>query len=114
MTLVLGDEIKGGMNMAKKKETIEEVVEETVEEVVEPEEVIEEDKPVIGVVSNCTALRVRAEGNTDATVVGILTVGDEVEIIEESSTEEFYKIYREHEVGVTVGFCMKKFITIKE
>lgn len=100
--------------MAKKKETIEEVVEETVEEVVESEEVIEEDKPVIGVVSNCTALRVRAEGNTDATVVGILTVGDEVEIIEESSTEEFYKIYREHEVGVIVGFSMKKFITIKE
>lgn len=79
---------------------------EVVEEVVEPEV----PTPVIGVVTGCEKLNVRAAANTGANVVCIIAAGDEVEINEEESTNDFYAVY----TGTGAeGYCMKKFITIK-
>lgn len=88
----------------------EEVVEEIapVEAPVEP--VVEETVQTIGVVTGCSRLKVRQEPNTDADVIGVIEEGTEVEIDEEKSTSDFYKVYTA--VGF-VGFCMKKFIKIK-
>lgn len=73
-----------------------------------PEEEIVESK--IGTVDGCARLNVRKEPSIEAKVVAIIKRRDEVEIIEEESTEEFYKVCTT--TGVE-GFCMRKFITIK-
>lgn len=94
-----------------KEEVNEEVtpIEAPVEETVE-EPVVEETVQIIGVVTGCSRLKVRQEPNTDADVIGVIEEGTEVEIDEEKSTSDFYKVYTA--VGF-VGFCMKKFIKIK-
>lgn len=75
-----------------------------------PEPVISEE-PTIGVVVNCTKLNVREQPNAGANIVCVLVALDEVQIDEEESTEEFYKICT---VSGLEGFCMKKFIVIRE
>lgn len=73
-----------------------------------------DQEPIIGVVSNCKMLNVRAEADKKATIVSIINAGDEVEIIEEGSTEDFYHIYYVTSENINVfGYCMKDFITIK-
>ena len=91
-------------------ETVDDAVAVPAVEVVEPEvtqEPEEETTGLIGVVTECTKLNVRKAPNTDAAVVTTLSLGTEVMIDEENSTEEFYKVY----TGTGVeGYCMKKFI----
>lgn len=78
-----------------------------VEEAPKPKKV----KKVIGVVSNCGQLNVRCKPNTMATVVNVLNVGDEIEIIMDKSTKDFYRVQAlDLSFG---GFCMTKYITIK-
>lgn len=97
------------------------VVEDAVKDVVKDEpakEVVKEvakapeaKKPSkVGVVSGCTALRVRKTPNLTAGVVCIIKESTAVVIDEENSTTEFYKVCTE--AGVE-GYCMKKFITVK-
>ena len=73
-----------------------------------------EPEVTVGVVSNCKMLNVRAEADKKADILCIINVGDEVEIIEEDSTDEFYYVIAGKNRQVSVeGFCMKDFITIK-
>lgn len=83
---------------------------EPVETVETAEPVIEEPKPVIGIVVGCTKLNVREAANADADPVGTVEAGSEVEIDESKSTEYFYKVCT---AAGLEGFCMKKFITIQ-
>lgn len=66
-------------------------------------------EPVIGLVSNCTNLRIRKEPDEKAEVLGILSVDTEVMIDEDESIGEFYKVYTDSGLE---GFCMKPFITV--
>lgn len=68
-----------------------------------------EPEPVIGVVVNCNRLNVRVEPDPTAKVACTIVNLDEVEIDEENSTSEFYKVYTA--AGID-GYCMKKYIAI--
>lgn len=79
------------------------------ENVIEQEAKVEESEPVIGIVTDCTRLNVREHPYSDSTVLGVITAATELIVIEEESTEDFYKICTS--IGLE-GYCMKKFITI--
>lgn len=82
------------------------VTEETsVEEVVEKETITK-----TGIVTDCIKLNVRELPNKDANILCEILVLTEVQINEEESTEEFFKICTA--TGVE-GFCMKKYIVIR-
>lgn len=92
------------------------VVEYDEPEIVEVEQEIEDEveapeEPIIGVVVNCTRLNVREEPNAKADIVCVIEALDEVMIEEGASTDDFYKIYT---TSGLEGFCMKKFIVIRE
>ena len=78
---------------------------EVVEEI--PEVVVPESKE--GMVTDCVKLNVRLEPNSDADVVGQINASTKLEVYENESTEDFYKICTHSGVE---GYCMKKFITI--
>lgn len=80
-------------------------------EVVETEVVPAPAAPVTGVVANCTKLNVRKTSAASAPVVSIINEGVEVRIGVAESTDDFYKVYLASGVE---GFCMKKFITVKQ
>lgn len=90
------------------EETVDqEPVEESVEETVEPE--IIEEKSVIGVVTGCKRLRVRADATTDAIIITEIDEDSVVVIDMDNSTDDFYKVHTE--TGAE-GWCMRKFIEI--
>ena len=89
-------------------------------EPVEPVEIEQEEvaevqpeppKPVIGIVMNCNRLNVRAAALMTSTIVTVITEGTEVLINESASTNEFYKVWT---AAGFEGFCLKKFIEIKQ
>lgn len=105
---------------SKLSETDKEVV--IGQQVTEPEEPItatvpesdlepEQEKSIIGTVTDCLKLRVRKQPNTTAEVLCEIEALSEVQIDEKESTEEFYKVCTE--AGIE-GFCMKKFIAVKQ
>ena len=76
------------------------------------EDVKKENK--IGVVSNCSKLNVRKKPVTNAKVLTILDMGNEVEIVEDESTEDFYRVVvTKIPEKPLKGFCMKEYIKIK-
>lgn len=82
----------------------------------QPMEVVTEETPgetpaKIGVVTGCIKLNVRKKPDVKADVVCEIVCLSEVVVDEEASTSDFYKVYT---VSGVDGFCMKKFITIKE
>lgn len=81
---------------------LETVVEETVEQ-------IEEPIAKIGRVVNCEVLNVRKEPSINASVICTVNESSEVEIDEDASTDEFYKVALVN--GVT-GYCMKNFVEV--
>lgn len=96
---------------AKKKTKVEtlpieeEVKNEVVEGVMEPE------KPLTGTVSNCSRLNVRRNPAKDAKVKCIIDSGSRVTIIDKVENNEWYKVSTE---AGDFGFCMAKYITIKQ
>lgn len=84
-------------------ETSEEIVETPVEEVVE-------NKNVIGVVSGCELLNVRSNPEFTADVLTVIPAESIVTIIDVDASLDFYEVL----IGDLKGFCMKKFIKIKE
>ena len=68
-----------------------------------------EPKEKMGTV-NCARLNVRVSPMDNASVVCVLDCGANVSITDDSD-DEFYNIYTE--TGV-YGYCVKKFITVKE
>ena len=97
----------------------EEVVETPVQEeiMVEEETAVEPEvkpepvkvKTILGVVVDCTKLRVRKLPNANATILTEIKNGTEVVIDEAQSTVEFFKVT----AGTVEGYCMKKFIRVK-
>lgn len=85
--------------------------------VVEASEVTEEQKPVefkpiLGAVTDCAKLNVRAKPSLKADVVLVIDNGVKVYIDKKKSTKEFYCVCSDD--GDTIGFCMKKYITIEQ
>lgn len=80
---------------------------------VEVNEVVEtpvESTPVIGVVTDCDLLNVRNKPSVKSNVICTIKSGTEVEIDETKSSRDFYKVCSKD----FNGYCMKKFITIKQ
>ena len=99
------------------EEVTENAIEETVETIEEPvvEEVIEETSDeiqleVIGTVEGCELLNVRSKPEADAEIVTVIPVDSIVTVSDVNASPDFYKVL----IGDLEGFCMKKFIKIKE
>lgn len=78
-----------------------------VKDITETEEL---SNSTIGIVSNCKKLRVRNYPGLEANVICEIEAGSKVEIDENESTEEFYKVCTE--TGID-GYCMKRFIKVE-
>lgn len=79
---------------------------ETVETVEVP--IIEPPTAVSGKVTGCYRLNVRSAPNTSADVLEVIWNGSSLEIYENDSNSEWYKVRTE--TGVE-GFCMKQYVT---
>lgn len=88
--------------------TPEPVFETEPEPVVEPEVVIEPRK--IGRVYNCAKLNVRAAAKFNSDVICEIPCNTEVEINEDDSTGDYYKICTSSGIE---GFCMKTYISVE-
>lgn len=94
----------------KMVEEIENEPEIDLEEKVMPEMIEEpEEEPVIGIVTDCARLNLRANPSSTSLVLGIVDGGSELVIIEDEITKDFYKVCTS--VGLE-GFCMKRYVTI--
>lgn len=91
-----------------------EVITDTQNVVIEDEVVNNEQKEekVIGVVCNCDKLNIRKKPNVKSEVVAIIGKGVEVEIVNSDSKEDFYSVRGTNQF--VNGYCMKKYISIKE
>lgn len=89
---------------------LEEFVESN-EEATETEIEVTEPIKVYGVVTDCLRLNIRTEPNKEADVAMIVTCLDEVEVDLDASTDEWYAVCT---VTGIEGFCMKKFIAIRQ
>lgn len=89
---------------------VEGQVEITTLEYVEPTET-KVAEVVTGVVDGCTKLNVREEPSLFAEIVCQLDKGAEVVIDDAESTDDFYRVYT---ASGMEGFCLKKFITLKD
>lgn len=74
----------------------------------ENEEAVED---VIGVVTDCLKLNIRKEPNKDSEVAAIVSCLDEVKIDLKASTDEWYAVCT---VAGIEGFCMKKYIAVRQ
>lgn len=74
----------------------------------ENEEVV---KDIIGVVTDCLKLNIRKEPNKDSDVVVIVTCLDELKIDPDASTDDWYAVCT---VTGIEGFCMKKFVAVRQ
>ena len=90
---------------------VEPEVEPEMEPEVEPETEPEENDILVGVVEGCKKLNVRAEPYLDAEVISVVEIGKELMIDEAKSTNDWYSVCT---ASGAEGFCMKKFITIKD
>ena len=89
----------------------QDAVAKPIEPVQKTEEVAKPKKPVRGVVVGCFNLNVRTGPRKDFDVICEIPSDSEVEIDESESFEDFYKICTASGVE---GFCMKKFIEVRE
>ena len=74
----------------------------------ESEEAVED---IIGVVTDCLKLNIRKEPDKDSDVVVIVTCLDELKIDLNNSTDDWYAVCT---VAGIEGFCMKKFVAVKQ
>lgn len=86
---------------------------ETVETVEAVAESVVETKSVTktGVVVDCTGLNVREYPDRKANVISILMADSEVQVNVDEALDEWYHVFTA--TGLD-GFCMKKYIAVKE
>lgn len=98
------NQVQNGVNTIKAvvREPVNVVPEEPVVETLAPE--------VIGAVTNCSRLNVRAKPDITASVVCVIPKASEVTINEAESTKDFYKVCT---AAGAEGFCVKEFIELK-
>lgn len=89
--------------MEQSEEAVAFTPEEKIEEVVE-----EVDTVVKGKVTDCVKLNVRRGAVKDSDVREVIEEGAIVEINEQRSTDDWYRVRTE---SGTEGFCMKEYIT---
>ena len=91
---------------------VEEGIKNVLEEEVAETPVVEAVSvtPKVGVVDGCDNLNVREKASTTSSVVCVLKKGSEVEVYENESDGDFYRICTS--VGLE-GFCMKPFVKLK-
>lgn len=104
------------MSKAKKNKAVVESTPELSNEIASVETTVEtpvEEKVAIyvGKIRDCDKLNVREEPTMNAKVLCKLDKGAEVQIDKTGSTREFYKICTSSGV---IGYCMKKYMTIKK
>lgn len=75
------------------------------------EEIEEAVAEIIGVVTDCLRLNIRKEPNKDSKVAAIVNCLDEIKIDLETSTDEWYAVCT---VAGIEGFCMKKYIAVRQ
>ena len=75
------------------------------------EEIEEAVEDIIGVVTDCLKLNIRKEPNKDSDVVVIVTCLDELKIDPATSTDDWYAVCT---VTGIEGFCMKKFVAVRQ
>lgn len=90
-------------------QTLDNIVEVKDESIAEQSETTDDIK--LGVVVNCTSLNVRVLPCPEASIVTVVTCLTEMIIDEQESTDDFYKVCTASGVE---GFCMKKFIAVKQ
>lgn len=98
--------------MFKNYNEIEKLDNEMIEEVgttSEPE--TQESELVFGVVTNCVRLNIREEPSISAPIITEVNALSELMIDLAASNEEWYSVCTE--AGIE-GFCMKKFVAIKQ
>ena len=64
---------------------------------------------VSGKVFNCVKLNIREEANINSKSIGVLAEGTEVQVVEDESTDAFYKVIAP--TGME-GYCMKNFVAV--
>ena len=84
----------------------EEIVNESINETTEEDVVLE----VLGVVTGCNLLNVRSKPEPNSEVLTIIPIDSVITISDVNASQDFYKVL----VGDLEGYCMKKFIKIKE
>ena len=85
---------------------VEETVENSSKETTEEDIVLE----VLGVVTGCNLLNVRSQPEADSDVITVIPIDSIVTISDINASQDFYKVL----IGDLEGYCMKKFIKIKE
>lgn len=97
-------------NIDSTEEVFNEFVDETVED--SSKETTEEDivLEVLGVVTGCNLLNVRSQPEADSDVITVIPIDSIVTISNINASQDFYKVL----IGDLEGYCMKKFIKIKE
>ena len=97
-------------NINSTEEVVNEFVDETVEN--SSKEITEEDivLEVLGVVTGCNLLNVRSQPEADSDVITVIPIDSIVTISDINASQDFYKVL----IGDLEGYCMKKFIKIKE
>ena len=96
--------------------TEEKIVKEVTEQPVKVEEVVKTEEPtkvemVSGMVIDCAKLNVRKQPNLKADVLCEVAVRAKLIINPAKSTKEWYCVRTEQGV---VGYCMKKYIKVKQ
>lgn len=65
-----------------------------------------------GTVVGCERLNIRKTPNLKADILAVIKAGDTVQVFEDKSTKDFYKITYETETGCFRGFCIKDYIQL--
>lgn len=80
-------------------------------EIAEDIRVEETVKDIIGVVTDCLKLNIRKEPDKDSDVVVVVNCLDELKIDLGNSTDDWYAVCT---VTGIEGFCMKKFVAVRQ
>lgn len=89
------------------------VLDESIDHIEEREARLCEDaaRNVIGVVTDCLKLNIREKPTKDSRVVTVVTCLDELEIDMGDSNDDWYAVCTA--TGIK-GFCMKKFVAVRQ
>lgn len=89
------------------------VLDESIDNIEERETRLCEDaaRNVIGVVTDCLKLNIREKPTKDSRVVTVVTCLDELEIDMGDSNDDWYAVCTA--TGIE-GFCMKKFVAVRQ
>ena len=93
----------------KTKVTEETKIDET--EVSKTEVSKTEVKTAEGIIANCSKVNIRKEPVKGDNVISVLEAGAKVTIIVEDGNPDWYKVVIK---GKKTGYCMKKFISVKQ